>query len=108
MLFHTTDGFISSTTLTLTYTVSAAFEVRMCLTGSPDMIGRKHSQFSFLNFSARGNISLDENGACTHNCLNITYSYKHDNVDEEKICAEKSGHTDRYLTIPAAAQRNLG
>ena len=66
----------------------------------------KHSQSSFLNFSTRGNISLDQNGVCAHNGLNITYSHKLDNGDEEKIPVEKGSSIDRYLTMAAVALRN--
>ena len=108
MLFHTTDGFISSTTLNLDLYGFSGLWGSYVFNRLSWYVGRKHSQFSFLNFSARGNISLDENGACTHNCLNITYSYKHDNVDEEKICAEKSGHTRQIFDYTCCRSTKFG
>lgn len=108
----TTDGFISNAPFeTLDnldlFGFSDRFrEARIRLTGSPDMWEEKHSQSSFLNFSTRGNISLDQNGVCAHNGLNITYSHKLDNGDEEKIPVEKGSSIDRYLTMAAVALRN--
>lgn len=71
----TTDGFITNATLEevakldLFGLEKVLSEARLFLTGEPTIWEAKHTQDDLVNFTTRGNVSLEKGGVCAHNGL---------------------------------------
>lgn len=87
----TTDGFITDFTvdevaaLDLYGLDEMLSESRSALTGDPGIWEAKHAQNDLVNFTTRGNVSLDLGGVCAHNGLKAPKGIVSDSIEDREL-----------------------
>lgn len=87
----TTDGFITDATvdevaaLDLYGLEEVLGDARVALTGDPSIWETKHAQSDLLNFTTRGNVSLDLGGVCAHNGLKAPKDVVPDSTEDREL-----------------------
>ena len=87
----TTDGFITDVppaeveALDLYGMAAPLRESRHALTGDPAVWEAKHAQCDLVNFTTRGNVSLDLGGVCAHNGLKVPKGVKPDSAEDREF-----------------------
>lgn len=87
----TTDGFITDVqpaeveVLDLYGLAVPLRESRHALTGDPTVWEAKHEQIDLLNFTTRGNVSLDLGGVCAHNGLKAPKDVEPDSAEDREF-----------------------
>ncbi|GEB21966.1 hypothetical protein [Brevibacterium aurantiacum] len=87
----TTDGFITDFTvdevaaLDLYGLDEVLSESRSALTGDPGIWEAKHAQNDLVNFTTRGNVSLDLGGVCAHNGLKAPKGIVPDSIEDREL-----------------------
>lgn len=86
----TTDGFITDVqppeveALDLYGLADVLRESRLALTGDPTVWEPKHSQSDLVNFTTRGNVSLELGGVCAHNGLKAPKGIVPDSIEDRE------------------------
>ncbi|MCX2163939.1 hypothetical protein [Corynebacterium auriscanis] len=87
----TTDGFITDATvdevaaLDLYGLKEVLGDARIALTGDPSIWEAKHAQRDLVNFTTRGNVSLDLRGVCAHNGLKAPKGVLPDSLEDREL-----------------------
>ncbi|UJH69396.1 hypothetical protein [Ornithinimicrobium sp. INDO-MA30-4] len=87
----TTDGFITDATvdevaaLDLYGLEEVLGDARVALTGDPSIWEIKHAQSDLVNFTTRGNVSLDLGGVCAHNGLKAPKDIVPDSIEDREL-----------------------
>ncbi|WP_182142113.1 hypothetical protein [Schaalia sp. JY-X169] len=87
----TTDGFITDVqppvveALDLYGLADVLRESRLALTGDPMVWEAKHSQGDLVNFTTRGNVSLELGGVCAHNGLKAPKGIVPDSIEDREF-----------------------
>lgn len=87
----TTDGFITDFTvddvadLDLYGLEAVLSDSRTALTGDPGIWEAKHEQSDLVNFSTRGNVSLELGGVCAHNGLKAPKGIVPDSIEDREL-----------------------
>lgn len=87
----TTDGFITDVDvdavndLGLYGMAEVLAEARMALTGDPTIWEAKHHQTDLVNFTTRGNVSLQLTGVCAHNGFKIPKDMVEDSFEDREM-----------------------
>lgn len=87
----TTDGFIADVltrdveALDLYGLADVLRESRLALTGEPSIWEPKHQQSDLVNFTTRGNVSLELGGVCAHNGLKVPEGIVPDSADDREF-----------------------
>ena len=87
----TTDGFITDATvdevaaLDLYGLEEVLGDARVALTGDPSIWETKHAQSDLVNFTTRGNVSLDLGGVCAHNGLKAPKDIVPDSIEDREL-----------------------
>ena len=87
----TTDGFITDATvdevasLALYGLADVLSEARTALTGDSSIWEAKHAQYDLVNFTTRGNVSLDLGGVCAHNGLKAPKGITPDSLEDREL-----------------------
>lgn len=108
----TTDGFITDLTvddvnaLDLYGLADVLREARQALTGDPTVWEAKHSQADLVNFTTRGNVSLEPTGVCAHNGLRVPEDVDEDSAEDREfllraVVTREGRVSDPYLRFPS-------
>ncbi|MBV7293209.1 hypothetical protein [Corynebacterium sp. TAE3-ERU16] len=87
----TTDGFITNATVTEVAALDlyglkeVLSDARTALTGDPSIWEAKHAQSGLVNFTTRGNVSLDLGGVCAHNGLKAPKGVVPDSAKDREL-----------------------
>lgn len=108
----TTDGFITDASEALVEELGlygmgdVLREAREALTGDRSIWETKHRQSDLVNFSTRGNVSLEPGGVCAHNGLKVPRGVTEDSPeDREQLLRTVATRTGRvpnsYVRFPS-------